>query len=77
MTSTHDAPRGPSVRPGAVPSAHTRTWRSLGGGPPRVWDSADALARVAAELEPARKRLWERFGTNPPVALFDVADELR
>lgn len=42
-----------------------------------VWDSADDLARIAAELEPARQRLWERFGANPPVGVFEVADELR
>lgn len=42
-----------------------------------VWDSAGDLARIAGELEPARRRLWERFGTNPPVAVLEVADELR
>lgn len=42
-----------------------------------VWDSADDLARIAPELEPARQRLWERFGTNAPVEVFEVADELR
>ncbi len=42
-----------------------------------IWDSAEALAQVAAELEPARQRLWERFGTSPPLAVFDVVDELR
>lgn len=42
-----------------------------------VWDSADDVARVAPELEPARQRLWERFGTNPPLEVFEVGDELR
>jgi heme-degrading monooxygenase HmoA len=42
-----------------------------------IWDSADDIARVAPELEPARQRLWERFGTNPPVEVLEVADELR
>lgn len=42
-----------------------------------IWDSAEAVAHVAPELEPARRRLWERFGTNPPLEVFDVADELR
>jgi heme-degrading monooxygenase HmoA len=42
-----------------------------------VWESADAVARIAPMLEPARQRLWARFGTNPPLEIFDVADELR
>jgi hypothetical protein len=42
-----------------------------------VWDSADDVARIAPVLEPARQRLWAQFGTNPPIDLFEVADELR
>jgi hypothetical protein len=42
-----------------------------------VWDSADDVARIAPELGPARQRLWAQFGTNPPLEIFDVADELR
>lgn len=42
-----------------------------------VWDSADDVARVAPELEPARRRLWERFGANPPLDVYEVVDELR
>ncbi|TFG69080.1 MAG: hypothetical protein E4H24_01775 [Thermomicrobiales bacterium] len=41
-----------------------------------VWDSADDVARIASELEPARQRLWERFGTNPPLEIYEVGDEL-
>ncbi len=41
-----------------------------------IWDSGDDLERIAAELEPARARRWERFGTNPPIGVFEVADEL-
>jgi antibiotic biosynthesis monooxygenase len=41
-----------------------------------VWDSPDDVARIAARLEPARRRLWEQFGTNPPLEVFDVADAL-
>jgi hypothetical protein len=42
-----------------------------------VWDSADDVANVAPLLEPARRRLWDQFGTNPPLEIFEVADELR
>jgi hypothetical protein len=42
-----------------------------------VWDSAEDVARIAPELEPARQRLWAQFGTNPPLEIFEVADELR
>jgi hypothetical protein len=42
-----------------------------------VWDSADDVARVGPSLEPARRRLWAQFGTNPPLEIFEVADELR
>ena len=41
-----------------------------------VWDSADDIARIASELEPARRRLWSEFSTDPPLEVFDVADEL-
>jgi hypothetical protein len=42
-----------------------------------LWDSADDVRRVAPELEPARQRLWQRFRTNPPLAVYEVADALR
>jgi heme-degrading monooxygenase HmoA len=42
-----------------------------------VWDSAAAVADVAPILEPARQRLWSQFGSNPPLEVFQVADELR
>lgn len=42
-----------------------------------VWDSADDVARVAPELERARRRLWGRFGTDPPLQVYEVADQLR
>ena len=42
-----------------------------------VWDSAEDVARIASELEPARQRLWAQFGSNPPLEIFEVADELR
>ncbi len=42
-----------------------------------VWDSAEDVARVAPDLEPARARLWERFGADPPLGIYDVADVLR
>jgi hypothetical protein len=42
-----------------------------------IWDSAEDVARVAPELEPARQRLWERFGADPPVHVLEVADQLR
>lgn len=39
-----------------------------------VWDSAEDVARIAPELEPARQRLWAQFGTNPPLEIFEVAE---
>jgi hypothetical protein len=42
-----------------------------------VWDSADDVARIAPVLEPARQRLWAQFGTNPPLEIFEVGDQLR
>lgn len=42
-----------------------------------IWDSADALAAAGPTLEPARRRLWSEFGTNPSLELYEVADELR
>jgi len=41
-----------------------------------VWDSAEAVAAIAAELEPARARLWATFDREPKLDIFDVADEL-
>ena len=42
-----------------------------------IWESDEALAEVAPELEPARARLWERFGQDPELAAYEVADVLR
>ena len=42
-----------------------------------IWDSAEAVVRIAPQLEPARARLWERFGQDPPVAVYEVGDILR
>jgi heme-degrading monooxygenase HmoA len=42
-----------------------------------VWESLDAVSAIAPMLEPARQRLWAQFGTNPPLEIFEVADELR
>jgi hypothetical protein len=42
-----------------------------------LWESAQALAAVGPTLEPARRRLWSEFGTNPSLELYEVADELR
>jgi heme-degrading monooxygenase HmoA len=42
-----------------------------------VWDSAEDVARIAPELEPARLRLWAHFDMNPPLEIFEVADQLR
>jgi quinol monooxygenase YgiN len=42
-----------------------------------VWDSTEAVAEIAAELEPARARLWAAFGQDPPLEIYQVADELR
>ena len=42
-----------------------------------VWASSVDVARIAPELEPARQRLWALFGANPPLEIFEVADELR
>lgn len=42
-----------------------------------VWESVDAISGIAAALEPARQRLWSRFGSDPQLEIYDVADELR
>lgn len=42
-----------------------------------VWASSEDVRRIAPGLEPARGRLWAQFGTNPPLEIFEVADELR
>lgn len=42
-----------------------------------IWDSADSVSEVAPILEPARQRLWARFGTDPQLEIYDVADHLR
>lgn len=39
-----------------------------------VWDSADAVQEVAAELEPARERLWQAFGEAPSLEVFEFVD---
>ena len=41
-----------------------------------VWNSADDVRAIAPALEPARQRLWARFGADPPLEIFEVADEL-
>jgi hypothetical protein len=42
-----------------------------------IWDAPDDVAAIGPVLEPARQRLWAQFGTNPPLEIFEVADELR
>ena len=42
-----------------------------------IWDSAEDLARVRPRLDPARQRLWSRFGSEPPLGVYEVADVLR
>lgn len=42
-----------------------------------VWDSAGSIASIAPRLEPARARLWERFGEDPSLAVYEVEDILR
>lgn len=42
-----------------------------------IWDSAEAVAAIGSKLEPARQRLWSEFGSNPPLEIYEVADELR
>jgi hypothetical protein len=42
-----------------------------------VWDSAEAIAAIAPELEPARAALWAAFGQDPPLQRYEVADVLR
>jgi quinol monooxygenase YgiN len=41
-----------------------------------VWDSQEALADVAATLEPARERLWRDFSDMPAIERYEVADQL-
>ena len=41
-----------------------------------VWESADDIQRIGPVLEPARARLWEEFGMDPALEVFEVADEL-
>ena len=41
-----------------------------------VWDSREALERVAPVLEPARGRLLSEFSQMPAVETYHVADEL-
>jgi heme-degrading monooxygenase HmoA len=42
-----------------------------------IWESANAVSEVAPTLEPARQRLWDQFGSNPQLEIYDVADDLR
>ncbi len=42
-----------------------------------IWESAKAVEDIAPSLEPARKRLWSRFGSDPLLEIYDVTDELR
>ena len=39
-------------------------------------ESLDAVQAVAADLEPARERLWSAFGTPPELEVDEVADEI-
>lgn len=41
-----------------------------------VWDSAASVAAIADALEPARKRLWDTFGEDPALAIYEVADHI-
>lgn len=41
-----------------------------------VWDSQEALERVAPILDPARERLWSEFSQMPAVETYEVGDEL-
>ena len=42
-----------------------------------LWDSREALEAALPTLEPARERLWEEFGEDPTLEVYEVADELR
>jgi quinol monooxygenase YgiN len=42
-----------------------------------IWESTDAVAASGPELEPARARLWERFGQDPTLGVHEVVDTLR
>ncbi len=42
-----------------------------------IWDSSSSVAKIAPLLEPARERLWSQFRSNPPLEIYEVADELR
>ena len=42
-----------------------------------IWESAEAISAIAAELEPARAALWTAFAQDPPIGRYDVADVLR
>ncbi len=41
-----------------------------------IWDSAESIRAVAAELEPARERLWASFGGSPDLEMLEVADHI-
>jgi heme-degrading monooxygenase HmoA len=41
-----------------------------------IWDDAASIAAIAAELEPARARLWAQFGQQPALEMYEVADTL-
>jgi hypothetical protein len=41
-----------------------------------VWDSAESVAAIADELEPARQRLWDAVGRRPDLDVYEVADEI-
>ena len=42
-----------------------------------IWESTDAIQAIAADLEPARERLWSALGASPELAVYEVADEIR
>lgn len=42
-----------------------------------LWHSEESVADVAAELEPARTRLWDAFGRSPELVRYEVVDRIR
>jgi hypothetical protein len=41
-----------------------------------VWESTEAITRVADTLEPAREELWRAFGGVPELEGYEIADEI-
>jgi hypothetical protein len=69
--------RAPAAAVLVVVALRPRQVRQRLGAVVGVWDSAEDVARIAPALEPARQRLWAQLGTNPPLEVFEVADQLR